>query len=267
MSKNEILYQALNVLTDELIDRGWCDMNIQQLELDEISILKAIEFALPKNVFLTIDYNIDEDDDSEEVILKPDSELSDYMHEEEAVIKENGADQKEYSYLFGKCFMKDDGTKAVRIIEECHRKDEDHLIESICQSNDPMPFIYEQVELFYHSNDEYEEGWNFGEGFAYKALFNEKNLPGVDVNVPVECGDYFRLDADGQLWTENEELQEWHIWEEISPKKYDKLHAEAEANLLKVIERKAEKEEKQKTRRSRKNKNNDNNNDGDGKRK
>ena len=63
MSKNEILYQALNVLTDELIDRGWCDINIQQLELDEISILKAIEFALPKNVFLTIDYNIDEDDD------------------------------------------------------------------------------------------------------------------------------------------------------------------------------------------------------------
>ena len=64
MSKNEILYQALNVLTDELIDRGWCDMNIQQLELDEISILKAIEFALPKNVFLTIDYNIDEDDEN-----------------------------------------------------------------------------------------------------------------------------------------------------------------------------------------------------------
>lgn len=244
MSYNKKLYAALDAFTGELADRGWNELRIQDLELDDLSILKSLELVLPKNVSLTIDYTIDETYDPG---LREDTELADFIREEAAVIKENGAEQSEYSYLFGKCFIKDDGHTAVRIVGDCKRKDTGGCIEAIHNTNEPMPFVYEKLEYYARQNDEYDKGWNFGTTWAYEALFDEPSLPGVDVNVPVECEELFRLDAEGCLWTENEECVEWHYWAPLEPAKYDKLRADAERHLPRTLEYRARvKEEEEK---------------------
>ena len=87
---NTRLLSILHELKGELYDRQWDEQLIQHLSLDEISIIKEIEDLLPMNTFISIDYEIKEDD--EEAIIKDDSELADFITEEEAAIRANAGE-------------------------------------------------------------------------------------------------------------------------------------------------------------------------------
>ena len=65
---NTRLLSILHDLKSELYDRQWDEQLIQHLSLDEISIIKEIEDLLPMNTFISIDYEIKEND--EEAIIK-----------------------------------------------------------------------------------------------------------------------------------------------------------------------------------------------------
>ena len=218
--------------------------------MDELSILKTIECILPKNVFLTIDYNIKKDDETDE--LKADSELSDYIEEESAVIKENGAIQRIYSELYNKCYIKDDGSAAIMILSDCLKNDDNDCIKNLHNpdSNSPLPFLYERLDFSDYTEKNIQRGWNFGNSFGYKTIFKEKNvIQGIEVNIPIPTQDYFYLAADMNLWSENKELIEWNRWLPISFKKYYKFRTDAEKNLAIRLEKKNKNKEKKRSKK------------------
>lgn len=258
MPDDKFLYNVVSVLKDVLLEREWYDKKIEELSLDELSILKDIEGVLPKNVFFTVDYEVEDSDDDEddELLLDPvksESELADYIRDEEVYITENGVShQGEYTTLFGRCFVRNDERLAVRVLGECVRRDKHNIIDSLTDSNMPLPFLYE--ELF--CVDGVGNDWRYASSATYKELFEDDNVPaGLNVNVPADIEELFYLDADGGLWSNIEEFPEWHSWKEISPQQYEKMRRAAEKHLVRDEEKKTSKK-----RRSRKPKTNKDNN-------
>lgn len=246
---NKELYSIIYELSYESYSRDWINKDVRELSLDEISMLKTIEDFLPKNVFLTIDYlgNFRKREDGEIDTLN-ESEISDYIREEEAVIVENGASQHQYETLFGKCFIKDDGSEAIRVIGDCKKKDDEGIIDGFRNSEDPLPFLFEMIEgVSDDDDDERNAGWNFREPFAYNELFGEDSgIPGLDVNVPVDYEQYFRLDAEGQLWSNVDEDLDWHKWIQITASQYDECRTEAEHNLSEYLKKKQKRKRRRK---------------------
>lgn len=211
------------------------EIMVQQLDLEDLSFLKRIEDVLPKNVKLTIDYEVT--DDTESFDVKDIDEFTDYIEEEEAVILENGAAISSYYSLFGKCFMRSDYDAVVRIFDDSDMK-KPHMKDEYNMSIEcgVVPFTYERIDDFGERSQEdlkrYPDmyhGWNYSvmTEMTYESLGfkNSKKRPGIGINFPYDDADcLFRLDADGMLWSQSYCSKEWFMWHEIDEKEFIKIH-------------------------------------------
>ena len=248
---NTRLLSILHDLKGELYDRQWDEQLIQHLSLDEISIIKEIEDLLPMNTFISIDYEIKEND--EEAIIKDDSELADFITEEEAAITENGARHSDYEKPAGRPFVRADGMEAVVFGAIVEREDEEGIIEELSSVDvTPAPVFYQLVEFHDEDDGICPVGWNFSDSWSFNKLFDQKEERGFEVNVPIEFERRFYLDNDGDVWTNIDEMKRWYSWYEISQDAWKHIKDAAEENLK--IRKEREKEKKKSKRRSRKNK-------------
>lgn len=229
----QIILDGISTVTN----MGEC--TVQQLDLEDLSFLKRIEDVLPKNVKLTIDYEVT--DDTESFDAKDIDEFTDYIEEEEAVILENGAPVSSYTALFGKCFMRSDCGAVIRIFDDADmqksRMKEEYEMST---GSGVIPFTYERIDDFgEHSPEERKlypdmyHGWNYSvmTEMTYESLgFKDgSRRPGTGINFPFDDADcLFRLDADGILWSQSNCVKEWFMWHELDSREYGKIRAEAQ---------------------------------------
>lgn len=238
------------------------ELMVQDLDLENLSLLKRIEDVLPKNVKLTIDYDVTEDDESFDV--KEDDEFTDYIGEEEAVILENGADVGEYTKLFGKFYVRSDFDAVIHILDDkdMKRRGLTEEYEMSVQSG-VLPFTYERIDDYGERSAEDLENfpdmyhdWNYSvitEGTYSSLGFKDSSKrPGIGINFPYDDADcLFRLDADGVLWSQSYCNKEWFMWHEFNEKEYMRIRA--------IAQRQKEERDKnkKKTKKSRKKKTNE----------
>lgn len=211
----------------------WSEQCIQDLSLDDLSELKKIELFLPKNVFLTVDYDIDDEDD--EFAVKDDSEMADFITEAEETMK-NSADKKDYESLFGRYFLKIDGQKAVHILNWPKKDSEEKKFKELIKAGH-HPFIYEVVEYNPFEDTRYGQkvGWHFPYLSYYENVFNEDDpalVSRYEVNLPVQEGCELYYDADENvLWEGENDWTDWERYEEIDAVLFEEFVTEAEKFL------------------------------------
>ena len=229
----QIILDGISAVTD------MGEMMVQDLDLEDLSFLKRIEDVLPKNVKLTIDYDISEDDESFDV--KDVDEFTDYIDEEEAVILENGAEIHEYQSLFGKYFMRSDYDAVIHVYDDTDMKRRGLTEEyELSVETGVIPFTYERIDDYGERSPEdlkqfpdMYHGWNYSvitEGTYSSLGFKDSSKrPGVGINFPYDDADcLFRLDADGILWSQSYCNKEWFMWHELDEKEYMRIRAIAQ---------------------------------------
>ena len=230
---------------------------VQELDLEDLSFLKRIEDVLPKNVKLTIDYDVTEDVESFDV--KDDDEFTDYIDEEEVVILENGADIRDYSALFDKYFIRSDFDAVIHIYDDSDMKRRGMIEEyEMSIESGVVPFTYERIDDYgEHSPEDLKRypdmyhGWNYSviteSTYSSLGFKDSAKRPGIGINFPYDDADcLFRLDADGVLWSHSYCSKEWFMWQELDSKEYMRIRAIAQK------QKEARDKTKKKSRKSKK---------------